>query len=99
MPSAFGMALLESLTAAPWMVAARTIGNDHATLIGLLVHWWIINQPQTRWVIESGPSFGYHEKGIGGGMCDAIFCEGAEAVGILEVEGIRSVYTAQKIGK
>jgi len=81
MPSAFGMALLESLTSAPWLVAVRTIGNDHATLIGLLVHWWIMSQLQTRWVIESGPSFGYHEKGIGGGMCDAIFCEGAEAGG------------------
>jgi len=32
-------------------------------------------------------------------MCDALLCEGAEVCGVLEVEGTRSKYTAEKIGK
>jgi hypothetical protein len=37
--------------------------------------------------------------GVGGGLCDALLCEGYDAVGVVEVEGTRSVSTAQKIGK
>ena len=32
-------------------------------------------------------------------MCDAVFCENSNAIGILEVEGTRGVDTIEKIGK
>ena len=93
------LTLLMSLKTVPWVVASRTFGNNHATLIGLLVNWWVLASPQTRWALESGPAFGYRGHGVGGGMCDALLCEGAEVCGVLEVEGTRSKYTAEKIGK
>jgi len=91
-----GLNLLNSLKNAQWIVAANTYGNNHATLIGLLVNWWITLAPKTHQVLESGPSFG-HLKG--GGFCDAIFCKDRDAVGILEVEGTRGKWAAEKIGK
>jgi hypothetical protein len=94
-----GVSLLSSLEGANWVVAANTYGNNHATLIGLLVNWWISLAPETHRAIESGPSYGHFEKGIGGGMCDAVFCEHSTAVGILEVEGTRAKLTIEKVGK
>jgi hypothetical protein len=93
------LALLRSLQGVPWNVAARIFGNNHASLIGLFTHWWVSLSPQTRWVLESGPSYGYHTKGIGGGMCDALLYDGEEALGVLEVEGTRGKYTAEKMGQ
>ena len=57
-----GDLFLERLAKVPWLVAARTFGNDHATLLGLLVHWWIAEQPNTHTALEGGPGFGYHEN-------------------------------------
>lgn len=99
MLSNFDTGLLDSLKSAQWSTAGRTFGNSHATLIGLLVQWWIALEPTAHYVLESGPSFAYHRKGIGGGLCDAVFCEGPDAVGILEVEGTRGIYTVQKLEK
>ncbi len=93
------MKLLDSLSCAPWVVASKTYGNSHATLIGLLVNWWITAQPESRWVLEGGPSFSTLPKGIGGGICDGLFGENDNVVGVLEVEGNRNKYTAEKIGK
>jgi len=42
---------------------------------------------------------GEFAKGIGGGLCDAVFCEKDDAIGILEVEGTRYEPTIEKIGK
>jgi hypothetical protein len=95
----YGESLLHSLKRTRWDVAANTYGNNHATLIGLLVEWWISSEPQTHRAIESGPSYGKFPKGKGGGMCDAVFCENSNAVGVLEVEGTRGKLTIEKIGK
>ena len=65
----------------------------------MLVDWWISSDPDNHWALEGGPSFGSRPKGVGGGLCDALFCEGHEAVAVVEVEGTRGVSTAQKIGK
>jgi hypothetical protein len=94
-----GDRLLEDLAAVRWAVASRTYGSDHATLIGLLVDWWVSSQPNERWALESGPSFGYVKGGKGRGQCDALLCEGTGAVGLVEVEAYRRVYTVRKVGK
>jgi hypothetical protein len=83
----------------PWNISARVFGNNHAFLIGMVTQWWISASPQTRSALESGPSFGHHEKGLGGGMCDALLCENDQPVGVLEVEGTRGKYTAEKFGR
>ena len=89
--------LLNSLKNVRWDVAANTYGNNHATLIGLLVEWWVSWEPETRRALEAGPSHG--AKGVGAGLCDAVFCENDDAIGVLEVEGTRHKETVEKIGK
>ena len=91
--------LLDGLAAVRWSVASRTYGSDHATLIGLLVDWWISAQPNERWALESGPSYGHVKGGKGRGQCDALLCDGSGAVGLVEIEAYRGAYTARKIGK
>jgi len=90
---------LDDLHHFDWTVAAKTIGNDHATLIGLIVRWWISLKPESRWAIESGPANEKLPKGRGRGQCDAILCEGRNALGVVEVEGGRIIHTVDKIGK
>jgi hypothetical protein len=91
--------LLSSLEHARWHVALRTFGNNHATLIGLLVDWWI-SGGERRWALEMGPAFGYRPRNEGGGgVCDAILGEGETSMGVLEVEGSRHNYTLDKMGK
>jgi len=89
--------LLKYLQNVRWHVAGKTFGNDHATLIGLLVDWWISLSPATHTALESGPSNGYSRKGMRG-QCDALLCNNELPVGVLEVEGSRYLYTAKKIG-
>jgi hypothetical protein len=92
--------LLESLSNVRWHIAHRTYGNNHATLIGLLVDWWITRAPTQNWALESGPSFNLPGSGMAGsGMCDAVLGTAQHALGILEVEGMRPTYTAEKIGR
>ncbi len=92
--------ILGDLSRVRWQVALRTFGNDHATLIGMLVDWWITRDPSNNWVLEGGPSFQLPGTGMtSGGQCDAVFCRGEQAVGILEVEGTRHKYTIQKVGR
>ena len=93
-----GSSLLKSLRTVDWVIAANTYGNNHATLIGLLVRWWINLDPATHRVLEGGPSHGRFKRGVGGGVCDALFCKDSEAVGVLEVEGTRIEATIDKIG-
>ncbi len=78
-----------------WHVAARTIGNDHSTLIGLLIDWWTSMDPEHHWALEGGPGNGLPEGG-GRGQRDALFCRGLAPIGVLEVEGYR--YAIEKIG-
>jgi hypothetical protein len=88
-----GQQLLDSLKDVPWWVAARTYGSFHATLIGLMVQWWLTLDGGNHTVVESGPS-------VGGGdrrACDAVFCLGDDAAGLLEVEGGKIPETLDKI--
>lgn len=89
--------ILQELQKVRWHVAGKTFGNDHATLIGLLVDWWISLSPTTHTALEGGPSNGYSRKGMRG-QCDALFCNNELPAGVLEVEGSRCLYTARKIG-
>lgn len=92
--------LLASLEHVRWHIALRTFGNNHATLVGLLVDWWVSGAPEDRYVLESGPSFGYRPRSTrGGGQCDAILVEKEVSKGIVEVEGTRYDYTIDKMGR
>ena len=91
--------LISDLANVDWGVAVNTYGNDHATLIGLLVRWWISGHTGRYWAVEGGPSFRHHKRGTpGGGQCDALLCKDETAVGIVEVEGTRGEYTIKKVG-
>lgn len=92
-----GRVILYSLRTTRWNTALRTYGNDHATLIGLLVDWWISGDPERRWALEGGPANGYEEPGVKG-QCDALFCFDHDPLGVLEVEGTRYQQTARKLG-
>lgn len=92
-----GREILYSLKTARWNTALRTYGNNHATLIGLLVDWWVSGDLERRWALESGPTNGYAEQGVRG-QCDALFCLDRDPIGVLEVEGHRYQPTAKKIG-
>ena len=92
-----GREILYSLKTARWDTALRTYGNNHSTLIGLLVDWWVSGDPERRWALESGPTNGYAEPGVRG-QCDALFCLDHAPLGVLEVEGYRYQLTARKIG-
>ena len=94
-----GNDVLKSLRVIRWDVAANTYGNNHATLIGLLVEWWVSLEPGTHRAVESGPTHGRFPRGLGGEKCDAVFCENYTAGGVLEVEGLRIGRTIEKIGK
>ena len=84
----YGKSLLKSLANVRWDVAGRTYGNDHATLIGLIIHWWISLSRKDHWALEGGPSFGYRKRGTGrGGKCDAILCNQEAAVGVFVEAG------------
>jgi len=89
--------ILQELQKVRWHVAEKTFGNDHATLIGLLVDWWISLSPSTHTALEGGPTNGYSRKGMRG-QCDALLCNNGSPAGVLEVEGSRCTYTARKIG-
>ncbi len=88
---------LTSLKKVHWDTAVRTYGNNHSTLIGLLVDWWLSISPKNR-VLEGGPTNGYRQKGARG-QCDALLCEGDNPIGVLEVEGTRHETTVKKVGK
>lgn len=92
-----GLALLEHLREVRWNVAARTFGNNHATLIGLVVDWWVSTAGAEHWAIEGGPGNGYAARGARG-QCDAMLCDGRGPAGVLEVEGYRYLLTARKLG-
>lgn len=95
-----GAVTVEDFNSVRWHVAQRTYGNNHSTLIGLLVDWWVSRDPTRNWALEAGPSFNPQGSGLKGrGQCDALLCADAEAIGVVEVEGGgRQGYTAKKLG-
>jgi hypothetical protein len=76
--------LYQSLHFANWGVAARTFGSSHATLIGLLVEWWLRQDP-THTALDGAPSHGTENAG----WCDVMFLHGGMPAGVLEVEGTK----------
>jgi len=54
--------LLSKIKEARWETVIRTFGNDHSTLIGVLVDWWISLDRSNHTALESGPTNGYAEK-------------------------------------
>jgi hypothetical protein len=93
------MNLLHELKRVNWDTAFRTYGNDHSTLIGLLVDWWITGGSH-RWALEGGPSIGRTREGDRDRrVCDAILGQGDKSLGVLEVEGTRHLETIEKIGR
>jgi hypothetical protein len=94
------MDIFHSLAGVRWDVASQTRGNDHATLIGLMVEWWISRDIPANWALEGGPTFNPRGSGMrDNGTCDAILGSGQDAVGVLEVEGMRPVDTVKKLGR
>jgi hypothetical protein len=81
-----GTEILKSLSMAKWDTAFRTYGNNHSTLIGLIVDWWINVNPKQTWALEAGPSYS-----------DAVLCLNENLVGVLEVEGSRYKVAITKI--
>ena len=55
--------LLDSLKTMNWTPIARTHGNDHSTLVGFLVQWWISRDPAVHWALDSGPTHAATQDG------------------------------------
>lgn len=88
--------IFSDLSKVRWHVAVRTFGNDHSTLIGLLVDWWISLSPDNHIALEGGPGNDVRGQGVRG-QCDALFCTNGQPAGVLEVEGTRYDYTVRKL--
>jgi hypothetical protein len=88
--------IFEQLDKLRWRTAFRTYGNDHATLIGLIVDWWVSLRPDRNSALEGGPGNREATKGLRG-QCDAILCSDAQPVVVLEVEGTRVSHTIDKL--
>ena len=91
--------IFNSLSTVDWDTAIHTYGNDHSTLIGLLVQWWIKLSPNDNFALDGCPTCGKNDKEEPGVYGDALLCTGTSASGILEVEGTKTVDTIKKIGR
>lgn len=69
-----------------WPVAFRTFGNDHSTLIGLIVSWWV-NLDPIHGALDGGFSIPISTRGGKRAVCDAVLLRAGKPVGIVEVEG------------
>ena len=87
--------IFESLSRAYWEVAHRTYGSSHATLIGVMVEWWVSLSLEAHTALEGPPSPGQGNANQG----DAVLCRNEMPVGILEVEGTRPVEKVETICK
>ena len=99
-----GVGMMESLALVPWSVVARTYGNTHATLTGLLVNWWVGLSPRSNWALEGGISASKSTKTKGkkktpscAGLCDAVLCMRSEPVGAVKVEGSKPLAAIDKL--
>lgn len=81
-----------------WDVAFKTYGNNHATLIGLLIAWWIGLCPTDHEALDGGISIAMQdEDGAPRRHCDGMLLSEKCGVGVLEVEGTRWEKTLKKI--
>lgn len=78
-----------------WETAARTFGNSHNTLIGLIVDAWITADSERHWALEAAPALGKHQGHRH--HSDAIFVCDTSPVGILEVEGLHPCHACDKL--
>jgi hypothetical protein len=93
------MDLIHELAKVRWSTAFRTRGNDHATLIGLIVDWWVQNG-SGYYALESAPTVGEMRNGLKDGhACDAILVQNNVSKYLLEVEGTRYTETLWKMKK
>ena len=99
-----GSGMMESLAQVPWSVVARTYGNTHATLIGLLVNWWVGLSPRSNWALEGGISAAKSSKTKGkkkgpacAALCDLVLCMRSEPVGAVKVEGSKPLAAIEKL--
>jgi len=99
-----GIGMMESLAQVPWSVVARTYGNTHATLTGLLVNWWVGLSPRSNWVLEGGISASTNSKTKGkkkgpacAALCDVVLCLRSEPVGAVKVEGSKPLAAVEKL--
>jgi len=67
-----------------WETAFHTFGNNHYSLIGLLVDWWV-SRGLGREALEAPPW--YATKAEKGRPSDAVLMEKGICTGIVEVEG------------
>ncbi len=91
-----GQQLLQSLKDVDWQVAARVYGNDHSTLIGLIVRWWVSQCPERRWAMDGGATCRPQPKARPW-HCDALLGEDNAPVGILEVEGAGPEHALERV--
>jgi hypothetical protein len=93
------MELIDELSKVCWSTAFKTRGNDHATLIGLIVAWWVQNGSR-YYALESAPTVGELRNGSKDGhACDAILVQNNISKCLLEVEGTRYTETLWKMQK
>jgi len=94
------MLTLKDIAAVDWEAAARTYGNAHATLIGLLVSRWVGLSTDNR-ALEGGPSDGGRVQGSSRGWvtCDALLLGNRTTpTVVLEVEGVDYEKALRRIG-
>jgi len=75
--------LLKNLEHINWNIAARTYGNNDATLVGLIIEWWN-SMREDHWAMDGAP--GCYE-GPNSIHCDTILFEGGNTFITVEVEG------------
>ncbi|MBI4398249.1 MAG: hypothetical protein HY586_03910 [Candidatus Omnitrophica bacterium] len=88
---------LKDFEVVDWQVAVQTYGNNHATLIGLIVSWWNRRAKSNR-VLEAGPSIG-NFRNKKRGQCDALLYDANGPAVVLEVEGYKFPWILRKLGK
>ena len=82
-----------------WETAARTFGNSHNSLIGLVVDAWIGVAPKARYVLEAPPALKENKKRKENARrhSDVILVHGVLPVGIVEVEGLNPCKACEKM--
>jgi len=95
--------LLKFVKSVNWETAARTFGNSHNTLIGLLVDAWIRFAPKRKahYVLEAPPSLEENEKRKEKArrLSDVILVHDVRPVGIVEVEGLDPFKACKKMAR
>ncbi|MBE3097811.1 MAG: hypothetical protein IMZ44_11890 [Planctomycetes bacterium] len=88
--------MIELANTINWQTAARTFGNFHYTLIGLVVDAWVRVAPDRHWVLEAPPAL--RKEGRHSRYSDAILVRDSCPAGIVEVEGVNPLAACEKMG-